>query len=656
MPLNQFPATLVEALEHSSQGNHAITYLTSNASQKERVAYEDLPARAGRVLFQLQEKGLQAGDELILFVSKPVQFVDAFWACLLGGIVAVPVARGVADTHWQRLANVIDILERPFLYIDEADFSRFETYLNQHEAVPRFAQLDSHCVLMKPLSETAPIGKSQPVESGQTAFVQFSSGSTGIPKGVVLTHRNLLVNIRSILINSNSGEQDRSLSWMPLTHDMGLIGCHLSSMVGNVSQWIMPTELFARQPLTWLKYLSEVKATATASPNFGFRHVLKALRGKQLDNLDLSSLRLIFNGAEPISAALCREFMQAMKPFGLSEYAMFPVYGLAEASLAVAFPGPEKPLQTVWVKRDSLHLGQTIEMVSVDANNGLELVHVGCPLDDSEVKLVNDAGSVVEEQQLGRILIRGENVTAGYYADPENKLAEFAGDGWLDTGDLGFWHHEQLVITGRVKELIIVNGQNYHPHDLEAVCEQLPGIDNGKIAACGVYDAVEGTELLVMFVLFRGSVEQFASKATAIRGLLAEQMGLSVGPVIPVKQIPKTTSGKIQRVQLAEQYQRGEFQSVIAQLNPVDASDPEVSDDTDSCSIRDTLLAVCNELITGQTVSVDDNLFELGISSLTLAQIHERLDQCFPGQLDVTDLFDYPTILALEGFLENGQG
>jgi acyl carrier protein len=248
--------------------------------------------------------------------------------------------------------------------------------------------------------------------------------------------------------------------------------------------------------------------------------------------------------------------------------------------------------------------------------------------------------------------MRGENVTGGYYEDPAANAAAFTADGWLRTGDLGLFHQNELYISGRAKEIIFVNGQNYYPHDLEDIAQRVPGLELGKVVAAGVRPRGTEVEQLMVFVLHRGALEDFVPLARQVSRVINEQTGLEVAEVVPVKRIPKTTSGKIQRHLLEESYLDGELDAELRELAALRASQqgPEVGSRT---AIEDKLKTICDAALEGKRVDVHDNLFEIGASSLKLIEIHEQIDREYPGKVDLTELFDFPTIAELAQHLQS---
>jgi acyl-CoA synthetase (AMP-forming)/AMP-acid ligase II/aryl carrier-like protein len=375
------------------------------------------------------------------------------------------------------------------------------------------------------------------------------------------------------------------------------------------------------------------------------------LAERRLDGVDLSAIRQIYNGAEPISVPLCNEFMSALAYTGLRRQAMYPVYGLAEASLAVAFPEQGSDYRWIRVNRHKLGVGAQIELNPADARDALELMCVGQVVPNTELRIADAARAPLPNGVVGHILIRGASVTRGYFGDPQATALAIDADGWVDTGDLGFLHEGSLYIAGRSKEIIFVNGQNYYPYDLENIAQRAPGLDLNKLVAAGVAKPASEGEELVVFVLHRGSMPDFLPTAAAVQRLINEHTGLEVAQVIPTKRIPKTTSGKVQRHLLEQAYIDGDFDTDLEELEALRAA-PGVAGQVSGTELETRLQLICEAALPGKRIDVNDNLFEIGASSLKLIEIHENIDRDFPGLIDLTELFDHPTIADLAKHLE----
>lgn len=638
--------TLSDLLAEASNKDRAIRFIDGE-NDESIVKFADLRDRASTLLGLLQARGMNPGDELIIFSKSNESFVVAFWAAVLGGIVPVPVAVGISDEHRLKLFRILSQLERATLLTETELLDRLLEFSQQRGRDDITALLAAKTVL---ISDADPDVRGDVYESkaDDIAFIQYSSGSTSDPKGVVLTHRNLCTNIRAIVEACNWSEDDISLSWMPLTHDMGLIGYHLSVLGVGMNHAVMDTNVFVRRPLLWMSKANELRATQLCSPNFGYKHFLKLFQRKGLTDLDLSCVKLILNGAEPISWELCEEFLGALAPHGLSRTAMFPVYGLAEATVGVSIPEPGTEYSRITVDRHSLRVGEPFRAISPDDANAVSFVRVGNSIRDVSIRIVDDDDQPLGAEKVGNIQLHGGSVTERIYGDESSTTELFTEDGWLRTGDCGVFVDEQLVITGRQKDIIIVNGQNYYPHDIEDIVARLDGLDLNKVVVAGATPRGGQTEELIAFILHRQATDQFLPMIEQVQNLIGEQTGLEVDKVIPVARIPKTTSGKVQRAKLLQSYFDGEFDDVLAELHAEDS----VVRETDEDPLIAELEVICREFAKERKIGPDDNLFEVGVSSLTLTEIVLAIDEKYPGKLDISDLFDYPTLREIATFLK----
>jgi len=637
---------LTQLLAEARTKDRQIRFIDGDKDES-TVTFAELWDRSLALLGAFQARGIRAGDELVIFSKSNESFVVAFWAALLGGIVPVPVAVGISDEHRFKLFRILKQLDNGTLFTESDLLDRLRDFAADQGLDDVGEILAKRTALMSDV-EPGAHGDLHESSPDDLAFIQYSSGSTSDPKGVCLTHRNLCINIRAIVEGTNWMEDDISLSWMPLTHDMGLIGYHLSVMAAGMTHAVMDTNLFVRRPLLWMSKASELRATQLCSPNFGYKHFLKLFERKGLPDLDLSCVKLILNGAEPISVQLCEDFLQALAPHGLKRAAMFPVYGLAEATVGVTFGNPGDEYSHIVVHRHSLRVGEAYETTTADAADAVRFVKVGRPIRDVELRLTDDADQPVGAGIVGNVQLRGASVTERIYGDPEATAALFTDDGWLRTGDCGALVDEQLVITGRSKDLIIVNGQNYYPHDIEEIAAGVEGLDLGKVVVAGSRTRDSQTEELLIFVLFRQSLDDFRRIARAVANIVGEHTGLEVDHVIPVRRIPKTTSGKVQRVKLLNAYLDGDYAEELQKLQPeqsaaVEHEDPLIAE----------LMTICAEFAKERSIGPDDNLFEVGVSSLTLTEIVLAIDERYPGKLDISDLFDYPTLRQVADFLRD---
>ena len=638
--------TMIDLFADAKDRDREIRFI-DGADKESVLRFGELWDEAMSLLGSLQARGMSPGDELIIFSTSNKSFVVAFWAAVLGGIVPVPVAVGISDEHKLKLFRILSQLKHPTLFTEMDLLQRLLDFAKERERPDITELLNTHAVLMSDV-EPGAHGAVHDARPDDIGFIQYSSGSTSDPKGIVLTHRNLCVNIRAIVDGFDWRDHDQSLSWMPLTHDMGLIGFHLSVMAAGMNHAVMDTNVFVRRPLLWMSKASELQATQLCSPNFGYKHFLKLFERKGLPGIDLSNVKQIINGAEPISWDLCEEFLDALAPHGLKRSTMLPVYGLAEATVGVSFSPIGQEYERVVMDRHSLQIGEPYRAADPADRDSVSFLKVGKAIRDVDIRIADDDDRPLDDGHIGHILLRGDSVTERIYGDAEATEELFTADGWLRTGDCGVFVDGNLVVTGRQKDVIIVNGQNYYPHDIEEIIAQLPDMDLNKVVVAGATPKGGQTEELIVFVLFRRAIDEFRPLVDPIRHIVGEHAGLEVHTVIPVARIPKTTSGKVQRVKLLQAYLDGDFDEALSELEPKESHDESFDEDP----LVAELEHICRDVAKDRTISADDNLFEVGVSSLTLTEVVLAIDEKYPGKLDISDLFDYPTLREIAAFLK----
>ncbi|MBC9934524.1 non-ribosomal peptide synthetase [Chitinophaga qingshengii] len=639
------PLTLPACLQHAIRNGETNIVFIKSSTEEDSLPYKILYEEALKCLGFLQQSGIHAGDELILQIEDNRSFLIFFWACLLGKIIAVPLSTGITDDHRNKLYKVWNTLSHPFLATDDKQLNQIEKYAQKEGLGGWKDELRARMINPETALAALQAGSELSCTLEDIAYIQFSSGSTGDPKGVVLTHRNLYYNTSDINSRSRVGSNDLALSWMPLTHDMGLICFHLACVMAGITHYIMPTPLFIRRPLLWLDKAAAHRVTQLYSPNFGYEYLMNALENHAAPAWDLSSVRIIFNGAEPISIHTCNRFLHKTNQYGMQPQVLHPGYGLAEASVAVALPDPGDPLVTYSLHRDHIAIGEEIQQLAFGDEHAVYFVENGYPIANCQVRVCDDSGNTLGEQRIGHLQIKGENVTAGYYRNPAATKELLTPDGWLKTGDLGFLCNGRLVITGRVKNLIIVNGQNYYPQDIERQLTDIPGLEAGKVAAAGTA-RISGTakqEELLVFVLFKASPQAFLPLASTIRSRLAEKPGLLPDKVIPVNKIPKTTSGKVQYFQLVQQYLRGDFDGLLQEIARLQHEERKTYEGTPDLQTK--IAAILSEL-TGTQVDMRASPLELGMNSLQMMMLVNRLQQS-GIRLDLTELFSLSALSEL---------
>lgn len=610
---------LRDALLLSGSGNNGVTFIDNEGEHS--LTYNSLCQKACRIAGYYQNIFNPEENELIICLDRNLKFVPAFWGGIFSKTKTVPVTVGTNDEHKLKLFNVWDSLVSPYIIstkniINSLNLFARENGLNDKLEIikKRFIDYDE---LEYNLQYT-----SVEINENDTAFIQFSSGSTGLPKGVVLTHRNLALTINAFLKKTDINPADSFLSWFPLTHDMGLIGWHLSPVIAGINQTLIETNVFVRRPALWMDKASEFKASVLCTPNFGIKHFLTFTKKLNFAEWDLSNVRLVNNGAEPISNELCEEFLRALAPYGLKHSVMTPGYGMAEVGLVAALTNYNSDYETVHVSRKKINIGNKIEEIAVLDENAISFVSEGELIPELNVEIRDKKGRALPESYIGEIYLKGETVTEGYYNNPEATKSAIV-NGWLNTGDLGFIKNGELYVTGRSKEIIIINGFNYYPHDIERVCADIEELGLGKVVAASYYDKKQSQESLLIFIYFKGRPEKFVQLSVKIKERIMKAIGLNADKIIPIKNVPKTTSGKIQRFALAQKYINGEYDSIMAEIKSLhdvsDASIIEKNISHDSILIR--LYELLSDITPAGNYNPDEELINYGIDSIRSAEL-----------------------------------
>ncbi|WP_340202268.1 amino acid adenylation domain-containing protein [Ascidiimonas sp. W6] len=639
--------TLIEiAKSKSLLTDVGITFI-NGVNDEDFLSYAELYSSSLRILAFLQQKGLEPGEELLLQIEDNKNFILVFWACILGRIIPIPLTISHQDERKKKFYNVCEVLNKPHLIGSEEILVGLEKYAHDNGLIHFYSKVKENYINIDDILSLEAQGRIVEAQPDDLAFIQFSSGSTGNPKGVMLTHENLITNVKAIANAASYSSTDAMLSWMPLTHDMGLIGFHINPLYCGMNHYVIPTNVFVRRPSLWFEKASEHRVSILSSPNFGYKYIMKHCLEPEKYEWDLSSVRLIYNGAEPISEQLCFNFLEWGKVFGLRSQAMCPVYGLAEASLAVSISKLEDPIISCQLRRDTLNFGDKIVFTS-EEEQAVSFVNVGTSIDNCDVAIADNAINLVEEEIIGHIVIKGDNVTSGYYNNIK-KTKEVIKNGWLKTGDLGFLKDGCLYITGRDKDIIFVNGQNYYPHDIESIAQELEEIELNKIVVVGFFNTVTQVEETIAFIFFRGKPEKFVEIALAVRSHINSRIGVSVNRILPVKNIPRTTSGKLQRFKLLEEYIHGDHHEIETELAKLiqEYLKDNIQIVTPENEIEEKLLSIWKRMLNNEQIGVTNKFFEIGGTSLKAAEIIMTLESVFEVEIPFTVFYNTQTVREL---------
>jgi fatty-acyl-CoA synthase len=557
-PVPASAGTLVEALAwHAAASPDRVhIHLRTEDGREEPITYGALQARAGAVAAGLRARGLGPGHTVALMLRSEPAFFDAFLGALLAGAVPVPIyppyRRDRIEEYARRQIGILDNAgARALITFPEA--LRVAGVLRSE--VRSLRQVFTASDLARP----GPAASIPAARASDPALIQYTSGSTGTPKGVLLTHANLLANIRALGDALAIRPDDVGVSWLPLYHDMGLIGSWLCALYFGIPIVILSPLAFLARPSRWLRALHAHRGTLSAAPNFAFDLCVRKVTDDERHGLDLSAWRLALNGSEPVSAETIERFTDRFAPAGFRPEAMCPVYGLAEASVALTVPILGRRPRIDAVQRETFQRSAVARPATAGDPAPLRLVSCGRPLPGHEVRMVDRSGHPVGERVEGRIEFRGPSVTPGYFRSPEATRAARR-DGWMDSGDLGYTADGDVFVTGRRKDLIIKAGRNLYPQEVEEIVGAVPGIRKGCVAAFGVHDPAIGTERLVVVAESRESdAARRSALSAAVMDAVVAALGLPADAVVIAEPgaVLKTSSGKIRRGATKQAYVAG---------------------------------------------------------------------------------------------------
>jgi fatty-acyl-CoA synthase len=543
--------TLPDALAQGAEADAGYSFVTGDGDR--RRSYADLQQAARRTAGSLRAAGLRRGDLVGLVLPDAEQFLTTLFGASMAGLIPASIYPPSTTSDLPRYFELTAAILRA---------SGARAVVTSRALAPSFEDVRRLCpalslILCADSLDGPDFEPERRPALGDIAFVQFTSGSTSSPKGVALTHANVSANIDAFLGPSAvaASSADIGVSWLPLNHDMGLVGMALGALYTARTCVLLPPESFVRRPVEWLRAITRHRATVSFAPNFAYDLCVR--RVKDLDGLDLSSWRIAGCGAEPIHPPTLAAFAEKFAPAGFRDTSFLPCYGLAEHVLAATFPPRGRRPRTERVSAEAL-TGQRVAVPHDGTGASVALVSCGSALPGHRLQIVGEDGRPVGERHVGEILLAGPSVMLGYYQQ-DALTAQTIRDGWLHTGDLGYLSGGELFVCGRAKDLIIVNGRKYHPQDLEWAVDALGGVRRGRVVAFAATERGHADRVVIV-VEPSGTVSSDLLVDT-IRREIRDLFGLYVDEIAIVRSgtVGRTTSGKVQRAATKARYESGEL-------------------------------------------------------------------------------------------------
>jgi len=619
---------LLDILKYDQTREKGITFYSDDSS-KEFISYHDVYQKSLVLLKKMQDYGITSGMTVILQVRDKLSFTISLWACIMGGYIITPL--DLVDDNPDNLAkfkNVSRMYPEAFILYDQA------SELFRESGADNSRIISCHHLMAGAGQETNEPELHIPSED-EILFLLFSSGSTGTPKGIKLSHRNILTSVRITAEDVRLTEQDVIANWMPLTHVMGLIIFHLMPVYGRCSQVQMSKELFVKFPASYLHILDREAATIVGFPNFAFSLLCDNVSDDEIERLDLSDIRYVYNGAEPIIVKKALDFQERYKQYGLKEHLIHAGYGMTEAVAAICVQPFENKIRTLSLNTSQFYQG--IVTPSEDDKHGVHLISVGCALPGLSIKIYDDENRELPEDTIGNIVVKGDVVSQ------EQQMA----DGYYLTGDLGFIHDREVFVTGRKRDLVFFNGQNFYSQDIERICEELPEIESGQTVVCGNTNFETGKEEMIVFFASSEVPEPIQEK---ILQLLRREIHQNATFVIPVERIPTTPSGKKQRYKLLNEYQTGKYIEFTRRqggtLNPQDT--PRAAADA---QLEQEIIKIFTDILGVSGIGNSDNFHSLGGDSIKMLGILGRIEKKLHKTLPPGKFMELGTPSAISAYL-----
>ncbi|WP_219910906.1 non-ribosomal peptide synthetase/type I polyketide synthase [Saccharothrix carnea] len=623
-PAEDDPGSVVTALTRAARTRpDAGVVIVGADGEADLLTYPRLLDRARRILGGLRARGVGPGDPVLLCGLPLDDLFPSFWACALGGFRPAMIAEPVEDGSpvAERLSHTWTLLGEP-LVLAGSSSARSLAGLAPEVRVVTAVECAEH----------EPAREHPEARPDEVVLLMLSSGSTGAPKAISLTQRALVLFAASSRRVLDVRPEDVTLNWLPLDHSGSFLLYHLMAVFVGCTNVHVPTEVVLADPLRWLDLMAEHRANHSWAPTFAFQLVADAVADRRPD-WDLSGLKTLMCGGEQILLPVLRRFLTALAPCGVDDHVVVPAWGMAETTTAITYGRLDRPGTVLRVLTSSLDGRLVHADVAVPDRDCTTFVAVGEPAHETSVRVVDEHGSALPEDRIGRLHVRSARVTPGYLNNPEATAAAFVDGGWLDTGDLAFLSGGQLVITGRHKDVIILNGHNHFAHEIESVAATVTGVRIGDVAACGIPDERTGSESLAVFFVSVGADD--TRIAGEVKRALYGRLRLTAAHVVPVADFPRTPAGKVQRAKLRDRLLSGGPRRDAAGLRRV---------------VADAVAKAA-----GRRVGDREPFYEAGLSSVSLVVLRQHLESELGGGIPLALLFEHPTIAELAEHLAGDQ-
>lgn len=631
------------------QGSGKGITFTHEDRDDEFCSYDEMKEQCAKLSAYLKKNGVKRGDEVLVHSADLKYFITSIWACFYGGYIAVPIDNGSNDTKAQTIKYILDSMKNPYVICDSISKEYYSGEYADRVFDITGIDLEAEAIAYEPPVSMNP---------EDIFYIQYSSGSTGTPKGTALSFGNIVTDAQSVIRRCRMNKDDVIVVWQPLTHCYGILAFHFTSVVLGCDQVLIPTTDYMMDPLVWTRKVDQYHGTMSGMIPFAvkkFINYYKQINGNF--NCDLSSLRNVLVGGEQVDLKLCEDFLDILTKYGTKKEVIIPAYGLTEATAIVSLHDNIEIMEENYVRRGTIGIGNKVDPNS-DKNDSTGFISLGLPLDCMKARIVDEEDNDLGENTIGRLVISGDNISPGSYFKGNVTPLKDLKNGWLDTGDLAFIFDGKIMIVGRSKEILVVNGMKFSVSDIEnIVMDTIQGVYT-KTSACNGFSRIRESEQVYIFIETNISLENtderkvFLKYRDLIRKNVFEKTGLLIENVFPIAEIPTTGSGKTKRIELSNQVNQGLWEECAKQIEK--AIHSEENTGVSKMSIE-KVRSIIKEIISGSTkLPVDDidiQFHDYGIVSAEIPRVVKEINEKFGTNIEVSVIFNYPNIRKLADFV-----
>ncbi|MCR5730422.1 MAG: SDR family NAD(P)-dependent oxidoreductase, partial [Ruminococcus sp.] len=632
-----------------SGSGKGITF-THEDRDDEFCSYDELKEHCAKLAAYLKKKGVKRGDEVLVHSADLKYFITSMWACFYGGYIAVPIDNGSNDTKAQTIKYILDSMKDPYVICDSISKEYYSGEFADRTFDITNIDLDDDIVYEPPVS----------MNTEDIAYVQYSSGSTGTPKGTALSFGNIITDAKSVARRCKVNKDDVIVVWQPLTHCYGILAFHFTPLIFGCNQVLIPTADYMMDPMLWARKVDKYRGTVSGMIPFAvkkFINYYQQMNGTY--SWDLSSLKVVIVGGEQVDKKVCDQFLDILEKYNADRHLLVPGYGLTESTAVTSLHDNTDLIKEYYVRLGTIGIGNKVEP-DVDKKDATGFISVGSPLDCMKAKIIDEEYNDLGENTIGRLVISGDNISPGSYFKGNVTPLKDLKNGWLDTGDLAFLSDGKIMIVGRSKEMLVVNGMKFAVSDIEnIVMDTIQGVYT-KTSACNGFSRIRESEQVYIFVetniSFKNAYERkvFLKYRDLIRKNVFEKTGLLIENVFPIAEIPTTGSGKIKRIELSNQVNQGLWEECAKQIEK--AIHSEENTGVDKMSIE-KVRSIIKEIISGSTkLPVDDidiQFHDYGIVSAEIPRVVKEINERFGTNIEVSVIFNYPNIRKLADFVHD---